>query len=462
MYVDLIIEKTLKESKLKRVRIKVDPSELAIFGYEKVSSFEGYILEEGVSSVRVFMVGIPAGINPIQTVDRQHITPIEPCPPSPKFFEFKSKILQHLEKEGISKDTPQYQQIQNCNNPEFIDTYLKELKFDDGKIANLYKAIFLTENIMGNIMKGVTGSIMKNKLSKMANPEDSLGSRIGAGLKEIGDNKLFKLAHGTTKAAASLPGLVVGKSNIIARVSSFIRSLDVNDLIKFKERYPVEGNKVKKDSIVLIKNLDRSPLKGKIEKEERTHWVIKLYNPQKYNEKVIYFDYSPLKDPNHGTITYNFEKEEKNDVKVEVEDNTLILTVKKNIDKTPDSSGEIKTKLDTKTIDTSTTPSVADHSDKKIEEDARIRIDRILKAYLLTKEEEPDNYTAILNKLTSLYLKDKSIEDKLIQIVSDLNTERKNNEEKDKNRIVGPGVNKDNLVRIQKAFRDKIDRILPG
>ena len=107
------------------------------------------------------MVGIPAGINPIQTVDRQHITPIEPCSPSPKFFEFRSKILQHLEKEGISKDTPQYQQIQNCNNPEFIDTYLKELKYDDSKIANLYKAVFLTENIMSKIMKGVAGNVMK-------------------------------------------------------------------------------------------------------------------------------------------------------------------------------------------------------------------------------------------------------------------------------------------------------------
>ena len=221
MYIDLIIEKTLRESKLRKIRIKVDPSELAVFGYENVSSFEGYILEEGLDTVRVFMIGVPQGINPIQTVNRQHITTVEPSPISSRFLEFKSKLLQQLEKEGIQKDNPQHVQIQNCNNPEFIDSYLKELKFDDKKISDLYKSIFLSEALTPGTMSNLAGKISK-------------------GIGDVASSPWLKAAHKGAEIIGSIPGLIIGRNNIIARVAKFMKSFDLNDLVQINKKQPSE------------------------------------------------------------------------------------------------------------------------------------------------------------------------------------------------------------------------------
>ena len=75
MIIDGLIENTLKNTKLKRVRIKVDPSQLATYGYEHVTSFEGYVLYENNETVQVYMLNVPDQFDSVQTVDKQFVTP---------------------------------------------------------------------------------------------------------------------------------------------------------------------------------------------------------------------------------------------------------------------------------------------------------------------------------------------------------------------------------------------------
>ena len=428
MYIDLIIEKTLKESKLKRVRIKVDPSELAVFGYENVSSFEGYILEEGLATVRVFLVGVPKGIDPIQTVDKKHVTTVEPPPIPPKFLEFKSRILQQLEKQGIQKDSPQYTQIQNCNNPEFIDSYLRELKLDDKKIAELYKSVYLSENIFTKIATGMAKQKIKNELT---DNNDTLGQKIGKGIKALADNPITKIASAGVNAVAALPGLVVGKNNILKRIVKFSRSFDFNDLINLNKLNPIfvgEKEEVKKDDEVATKFGDVHII-GKVVEETKTGWNIKALQPKKYKNMVFRLDHSIL-GPNAGKGTIYF-KDEKYSVKVELSQGKVLLTVIRDLDEVPDSSEDVSRRLKTKTIDTPATPTFT-ISEKEKQDQIRTQVVAALTQTF--GEKKPGNYSRLLNELSASILKEKGRErvmvDKLIDVIAQTNEEISKDKEK--------------------------------
>lgn len=243
MHIDRLIENTLRNSRLKRVRIKVDPSQLVTHGYEHVSSFEGYVLEESNTSVKVYLMNLPDEFDPVQVVDTKNVTAVPEQPLAPNFKTFKQKVLSYLEKNNIQKDNPVFKQIENANNPEFIETYLKELNFDDKKLLALYKNLLCNEAI-GDL--GEIGS----KLKGMAN----LGA-IQKGAQSFLDNPLYKLGHAAAKTIAGTPGFFIGKNNIIGRIAKFIKTLDVNDLLatdKVKLSSAEYERRPEKDQTVLI------------------------------------------------------------------------------------------------------------------------------------------------------------------------------------------------------------------
>ena len=89
MLFDRLMEKTFKASRLKRVRINVDPATNPCFGYENCTSFEGYILQECGNSINVYILNAPAGIDPVQQVAIKDIEPLEQTPIDPTFGEIK-------------------------------------------------------------------------------------------------------------------------------------------------------------------------------------------------------------------------------------------------------------------------------------------------------------------------------------------------------------------------------------
>ena len=215
MLFDRLMEKTFKASRLKRVRINVDPATNPCFGYENCTSFEGYILQECGNSINVYILNAPAGIDPVQQVAIKDIEPLEQTPIDPTFGEIKRKIIMTLVQAGMSENSPEIVQIMNCSEPDFIESYLKQMNLSDETLKGLYSILF--SHHIGEAQDAPDDEIYGNKSGNM----DKLASMSkAAGVLNKIISKPFELA--------------VGKNNIIARVNKFLQSFNIQDLINIK------------------------------------------------------------------------------------------------------------------------------------------------------------------------------------------------------------------------------------
>lgn len=333
MRIDGLIENTLKNSRLKRVRVKVDPSQLVTRGYENVCSFEGYVLEENSTTVQVYLLNVPKEFDNVQTVDKKNVTQITAPTINPSYCNYKLKILKQLETEGIGIDSPVYKQIENCDSPDFIDSYLRAAGYTDDKLVSFYKQALLQE--------AAPVGAAANALSKVAR-----------GLQGIEQSSLFKLADVGAKAIAKAPSLIVGKKNIIGRLANFMKSFDVNDLInvdKYKlksKEFPTEPSV---GDSVYIKGLpfDNLPVKKfgnidyqirgvfespKVNGKRKSNQIIEIFPMELRRQVALELDYAVLDNPDKtGTLIIDFldVKMPTRYYKVKVDDfkNNLILTV---------------------------------------------------------------------------------------------------------------------------------------
>lgn len=318
MRIDGLIENTFKNTRLKRVRIKVDPSQMAPYGYEHVTSFEGYVLEENSNTIQVYMLNIPDEFDPVQTVDKKFVTSTIANTVNPSVQNFKKKLLSTLESDKVSTDNPNYQSILKCNDNEFIEGYLKNLGYDNEKLKDLYKRVAITEA----------------DLTGMA-------------------NTFVDRANKAVNAFTYIPRLIAGKKNIIGRVGRFIRSLNVNDLFDVDKYGPAKTRDfpagLKQGETIYINNLPYESLKkfkhGNIIYQIRGTSTKGIYQEQRKLIKIIdldpvavdreldlSLDFSVLGNPNKtGTLVIDFRKEKEPtkyfSVKVQDYQENKILTV---------------------------------------------------------------------------------------------------------------------------------------
>ena len=259
MLFDKLMENTFKASKLKRVRINVDPATNPCFGYENCTSFEGYVLEECGNSINVYILNAPTGIDPIQQVAVKDIEPLEQTPINPTFGEIKRKIIMALVQSGIPENSPEIVQIMNCREPDFIETYLKQMNLSDAALVSLYNILFSRH--IGEAQETDDSEIYGNKKDNTMDVLTNIGR--GAGMLNKIISKPFELA--------------VGKNNIIARVNKFLQSFNIQDLVNIKN-LPLSSKEYPhipfKNEKVYISKLPRLPyqkdesityqLKGKI------------------------------------------------------------------------------------------------------------------------------------------------------------------------------------------------------
>ena len=198
MRIDEFIDAALRRSILKKVRVRVDPRE-SNFNLHLSSSYEGYVLEEHDTTVTVYFVNTPAGIEPVQNVQKQHISNVQDTDAT-----LIDKICKVVTTMGIRPNNPVLQQIRNANNAEFLDSYLKQLGFDDKELLQIYKkACMLTE----------------------AN-DTPTKAIVDAGIE---------LADRLTGWLADLPKLAVGQNSIFRRLARFLKTADINELIKINQ-----------------------------------------------------------------------------------------------------------------------------------------------------------------------------------------------------------------------------------
>ena len=142
-----------KEKKLQKVRIKVDPVWAEKIGFYNSPNFEGYILEETPyeegSEIKVFVVNIPPGYSPVQTVHPQNLETIETADAEPvatanysKLTLLKKGILDKMLEQGKKKDDPDVIQVLNSKDLGFIETFLRQMNFTEEDLLNLYRKCF--------------------------------------------------------------------------------------------------------------------------------------------------------------------------------------------------------------------------------------------------------------------------------------------------------------------------------
>lgn len=147
-----LLENAVKSINLQRVRIKVDPMWSEKLGIINSPYYEGYILQECPGSkmdFKVFIVNTPAGIDPIQTVSKTHIEPMDVETPQEtekvskfngsRLSVFKKHLVEKLKELGKDLESADVQQAISSNDISFIETYLKQMGLNDEDILNLYR-----------------------------------------------------------------------------------------------------------------------------------------------------------------------------------------------------------------------------------------------------------------------------------------------------------------------------------
>lgn len=143
-----LCKNVLENKKLQRVRIKVDPVWGERVGFYNSPNFEGYILQE-TPDIKVFIVNVPPGYDPIQTVSKDNIEGIEQPEQEPvtpanysKLTLLKKAILEKLLELDKSKDDPEVQQVMSSKDIGFIETFLRQMGLGEEDLLNLYRKCF--------------------------------------------------------------------------------------------------------------------------------------------------------------------------------------------------------------------------------------------------------------------------------------------------------------------------------
>lgn len=140
MRYNLVIENSLNRlTSLQRVRVKTDPKFLQKEGTpEKCPSYEGYILEEGLTKVKILVLPPDLTIEEIPTDLIEYIADEEKAD---AFEDLKVYIIKHL---GLKENNPLISQIINSTCINDIETFLKQTGLDEKKISDLYSSFILT------------------------------------------------------------------------------------------------------------------------------------------------------------------------------------------------------------------------------------------------------------------------------------------------------------------------------
>jgi hypothetical protein len=147
-----LLEKAIGTTKLQKVRIKVDPVWSEKLGIINSPYYEGYILQEcggSPTEFKVFIINTPSGINPIQTVSKNNLEPVEDDTSeqadkptkinSSRLSTFKKHLVAKLQELNKDLESAEVNQVISSNDISFIETYLKQMGLNDEDILNLYR-----------------------------------------------------------------------------------------------------------------------------------------------------------------------------------------------------------------------------------------------------------------------------------------------------------------------------------
>lgn len=135
-----LVEKCLDNiTALRKVRIKVDPK--SIIHHDDLvnkESYEGYILEEGLSSVKILV--LPPDIH-VTEIPTELIEYIADENKDDVFDSFKHFIVNQL---NLKSGDPTIDKITACTEINEIEALMRQTGLDDENLAELYKEFILS------------------------------------------------------------------------------------------------------------------------------------------------------------------------------------------------------------------------------------------------------------------------------------------------------------------------------
>jgi len=139
-----ILEENIKNTSLRRVRVKVDPGQTGgQSDFTKCTSYEGYILMEGIKTIKILVLEPEMSIEDVTPDLIEYIANDESynC-----VDDLKAFIIEQLIKCGRKEGDPLIQNIGNCSELDDIEVFLKQNGYDAEGINEIYRSYILDES----------------------------------------------------------------------------------------------------------------------------------------------------------------------------------------------------------------------------------------------------------------------------------------------------------------------------
>ena len=139
-----ILEESIKNTSLKRVRVKVDPGQISSeCDFAKCTSYEGYILMEGAKTVKILVLSPEMSIEDVTPDMIEYIANEETydC-----IDDLKAFVIERLMNNGREKNDPIIKNISNCTEISDVEVFLKQSGYDAESINEMYRSYILDES----------------------------------------------------------------------------------------------------------------------------------------------------------------------------------------------------------------------------------------------------------------------------------------------------------------------------
>jgi len=137
---NLVIENQLKRlTSLQKVRVKVDPRHVsAESDLSNCPSYEGYVLEEGLSKLKILVMP------PDLSIEEIPAELIEFLADEQKENVYEELIVHIIDKLNLKEGDPLIQQLLNCSNIDEIEQFISNQGVDDEQLSELYKEFIIS------------------------------------------------------------------------------------------------------------------------------------------------------------------------------------------------------------------------------------------------------------------------------------------------------------------------------
>ncbi len=144
MHYDRIIQESLRNTALKRIRIKVDPALVnASADLTGLDGYEGYVLEECMGKMKVLVLTPDM---PIHDIPEEFIEMLSTQHDADVFEEFRAFAIKNLIQDGMPENSPTLEQVRNSSCLNDIEQYLKQSGFTGERLSDMYRDFITNDN----------------------------------------------------------------------------------------------------------------------------------------------------------------------------------------------------------------------------------------------------------------------------------------------------------------------------